>query len=244
METFDLTNERDRLALAARVFVYPPGPHRRKHGPTGYTDYESYRDWLRDEFSYRCVFSLFRETWPQTRFHIDHLVSQNERPDLVCNNDNLILLEARLNLVKGKRHVPDPCKVALDKCLLVHTGGDQMGCIEARDGNKIGEQIIRMLRLDSDDATQIRRDWIGILRYIPPVFLCVSTRLPMFRFVTMSPFMARNVSLTKGAAVRSWPAVPKGASDWAYSILSPNPRPSPKASMICFFRYETQSTIR
>jgi hypothetical protein len=166
METFDLTNERDRLALAARVFVYPPGPHRRKHGPTGYTVYESYRDWLRDEFSYRCVFSLFRETWPQTRFHIDHLVSQNERPDLVCDYDNLILLDARLNLVKGKRRVPDPCKVALDKCLLVHTDGDQMGCIEARDGNKIGEQIIRVLRLNSDDATQIRRDWIGILRSV------------------------------------------------------------------------------
>jgi hypothetical protein len=166
METFDLKNEHDRLALVERVFVYPEEPHQRKHGPTGYTDYESFRDWLRDEFSYRCVFSLFREPWPQTRFHIDHLIPQKERPDLVCDYDNLILLEGRLNLVKGKRRVPDPCKVALGKCLMVHTNGERMGCIEARDGSKIGEQIIRVLRLDSADATQIRRDWIGILRSV------------------------------------------------------------------------------
>jgi len=166
METFDLTNERDRLALVERVFVYPTEPHQRKHGPTGYTDYESFRDWLRDEFSYRCVFSLFRETWPQTRFHIDHLIPQKERSDLICDYNNLILLEGRLNLVKGKRRVPDPCKVALGKCLVVHTDGERMGCIEARDSSKVGEQIIRVLRLDSEDATQIRRDWIGILRSV------------------------------------------------------------------------------
>jgi hypothetical protein len=39
-------------------------------------------------------------------------------------------------------------------------------CIEARNGSKIGQQIIRVLRLDSDDATQMRRDWIGILRSV------------------------------------------------------------------------------
>lgn len=166
METFDLTRERDRLALVERVFDYPTEPHRRKHGPVGYTAYESYRDWLRDEFSYRCVFSLFRETWPQTRFHVDHLISQKARPDLVCDYHNLILLEGRLNLVKGKRRVPDPCKVALGKCLLVHTHGERMGCIEARNSSKVGEHIIKVLRLDSEDATQVRRDWLGILRSV------------------------------------------------------------------------------
>src|SRR5436190_11376792 len=124
METFDLTSERDRLALVERVFVYPDEPHQRKHGPVGYTDYESFRDWLRDEFSFRCVFSLYREAWPQTRFHIDHLISQKERPDLIYDYDNLILLEARLNLVKGKWRLPDPCKVALGKHLVVCTNGE------------------------------------------------------------------------------------------------------------------------
>lgn len=166
METFDLTIERDRLALVERVFVYPDEPHQRRHGPVGYTDYESYREWLRDEFSYRCVFSLLRESWPQIRFHIDHLISQKERPDLICDYDNLILLEGRLNLVKGKRRLPDPCKVALGKHLVVYTNGEQMGCIKALDGSEVGEWIIRVLRLDSDDATQTRRKWIGVLRSV------------------------------------------------------------------------------
>jgi hypothetical protein len=28
-------------------FTYPADPHLRRHGPTGYADYESYRPWLR-----------------------------------------------------------------------------------------------------------------------------------------------------------------------------------------------------
>lgn len=164
METLDLTKEQDRLAAVEKVFSYPNQVLSRKHAPSGYDSYESYRDWLRDDFGYRCVFSLVRETWPQTRFHIDHFISQQERPDLICNYDNLILLEGRLNLVKGKRRVPDPCKVVLGKCLFVHTNGERTGQIEARDGDKVGEQIIRVLRLDSDDATRVRRQLIGILR--------------------------------------------------------------------------------
>jgi hypothetical protein len=37
-------------------FEYPLMPHVRRHGPAGYDDYASYRDWLRDEFTFRCVF--------------------------------------------------------------------------------------------------------------------------------------------------------------------------------------------
>ena len=34
-------------------FVYPAAPLVRRHDPHGYADYASYRDWLRDEFSFR-----------------------------------------------------------------------------------------------------------------------------------------------------------------------------------------------
>ena len=162
MESFDLTRVSDRLAIAERVFSYPMKPHQRKHGPSGYASYESYRDWLRDDFSYRCVFSLVRETWPQTQFHIDHLVSQKDRPDLVCDYGNLILLAARLNLVKGKRRVPDPGKIVLGECLHVYASGDRVGEIEVR--NDTGKWLVRVLRLDSEDATKMRRQWLAILR--------------------------------------------------------------------------------
>ncbi len=36
-------------------FIYPARPHTRRHGPQGYAGYASYRPWLRDEFSFRCV---------------------------------------------------------------------------------------------------------------------------------------------------------------------------------------------
>ena len=44
-------------------FDYPRVPHVRRHGPLGYADYASYRPWLRDEFSFHCVYCLLREQW-------------------------------------------------------------------------------------------------------------------------------------------------------------------------------------
>lgn len=48
-------------------FNYPDAPHRRRHGPRGYADYASYRPWLRDEFTFRCVYCLLREQWGLVR---------------------------------------------------------------------------------------------------------------------------------------------------------------------------------
>lgn len=57
-------------------FEYPTEPHTRRHGPDGYQEYESYRDWLRDEFLFRCVYCLHREQWYDrgATFHIEHFV--------------------------------------------------------------------------------------------------------------------------------------------------------------------------
>jgi len=164
MDRLDLTSLDDRLAVAARVFSYPIEPHRRKPGPTGYRDYESYRDWLRDEFSYRCVYSLVREQWIDRRgnFDIDHFAPRVERPDLTCEYDNLLYLAHQINLIRNKRSLPDPCKLPLGECLRVHSHGDRIGEIEAL--NKAGEKIIRVLRLDNEDATGFRRRMLAILR--------------------------------------------------------------------------------
>jgi hypothetical protein len=166
MEGIDLHREADRLRVASRIFDYADALHRRRHGPSGYEDYESYRGWLRDEFSYRCVFSLIRETWigKASAFDIDHLKPQTGSPDLRCDYDNLLYLTHRLNLKKGKRPLVDPCRVALGKCLRVEPEGDQMG--EIFSLNQIGQKIINVLRLDSDDATEERKKWLRILRSV------------------------------------------------------------------------------
>ena len=45
------------------AFRYPPSALVRRHGPAGYSDYASFRPWLRDDFSFRRVYCLIRERW-------------------------------------------------------------------------------------------------------------------------------------------------------------------------------------
>jgi hypothetical protein len=47
------------------MFNYPDPRSGRRHGPVGYASYRSYRPWLRDEFTFRCVYCLKREQWGQ-----------------------------------------------------------------------------------------------------------------------------------------------------------------------------------
>ena len=105
-----------------------------------------------------------REQWISRRgnFDIDHFEPRADRPDLTCEYDNLLYLSHQINLIRNKKALPDPCNVALGDCLFVHTHGDRMGQIEAL--NDSGERIIRILRLDNDDATGFRRRVLAILR--------------------------------------------------------------------------------
>jgi hypothetical protein len=73
-------------------FTYPDRPHGRRHGPVGYADYTSYRPWLRDEFAFRCVYCLRRETMGQHfgEFAVDHFLPVKHRPDLTTVYTNLL----------------------------------------------------------------------------------------------------------------------------------------------------------
>lgn len=142
-------------------FAYSSSAHVRKHGPYGYRSYDSYRPWLRDEFRFRCVFCLYREQWPSARgwkWHVNHLRSRTDAPELTLDYDNLFYLCATCNGNKSAAVVSDPCKVPLGKCIRV--AGD--GSISAR--NRTGRLLIRTLRLDNDDYTRMRGLIIGILR--------------------------------------------------------------------------------
>lgn len=75
------------------AFTYPPAPVHRRHGPSGYADYESYRPWLRDEFDFRCVYCLWRENWcadGEDSFSVEHLLSRVAHPERDCDYDNLL----------------------------------------------------------------------------------------------------------------------------------------------------------
>jgi len=142
------------------AFEYPSSPHVRRHGPQGYTDYSSYREWLRDEFSFRCVFCLQREQWVQMHaaYHIDHLVPQALAPDLTCDYDNLLYVCSGCNALKTDLSVPDPCRIAYGCSVRVR--GD--GTIEAF--NRDGRRLIKVLRLDNADRTRYRRRMVQIIK--------------------------------------------------------------------------------
>ena len=79
-------------------FAYPAVPHARNHGPQGYTDYTSYRPWLRDEFSFRCVYCLFREQWGRVRgvYTLDHFLPVALHPGKATDYDNLLYVLRKL----------------------------------------------------------------------------------------------------------------------------------------------------
>jgi hypothetical protein len=134
-------------------FEYPTSPHARRHGPGGYKNYGSYRDWLRDEFTFRCVYCLHREQWYSRSgtFHIDHFVPVSIDPEGKCEYSNLLYACATCNEAKQDiLGVPDPCKVAFHQCLRI----TDEGRVQAL--NQHGEKLKQVLLLDSESNVRYR----------------------------------------------------------------------------------------
>lgn len=140
-------------------FIYPSGPHVRRHGPAGYADHASYRSWLRDEFSSRCVYCLLREQWGRVGglFGVDHFLPVANRPDLTADYDNLLFACSICNLAKRDEEIPDPLIVLTNAIVQVsedgrlHTESADAAC------------LIEILGLDTADAVEFRMTWIGIV---------------------------------------------------------------------------------
>ena len=144
----------------AHPFIYPAEPHIRRHGPFGYENYNSYRDWLRDEFCFRCVFCLKREQWDivDGNWDIDHFIPQCVDPGSALSYENLLYICHSCNILKSSHLVPDPCNVAYGQCLAVHDDGE----IEAL--NEDGEILIEMLRLKNKNRIYWRHLLISTFR--------------------------------------------------------------------------------
>ncbi len=148
------------IGTTPEPFTYPTASHVRQHGPYGYRDYESYRDWLRDEFSFRCVFCCRREQWGPVvgNWDIDHFAPQSLHPQNTLDYENLLYVCHTCNSIKNARSVLDPCRIAFGHCLKVR----EDGTITALDEN--GKVLIEQLRLNNKDHTKFRSLFIAILR--------------------------------------------------------------------------------
>lgn len=138
-------------------FEYPAAPHVRRHGPAGYKDYASYRDWLRDEFTFRCVFCLHREQWYGRKgtFDVEHFIPVAINPDGECDYTNLLYACTTCNSAKQDiLSVPDPCGIAFGECLKIQGTGEVLPL------NRDGKRLCEVLRLNSTSNVAHRSRWM------------------------------------------------------------------------------------
>ena len=149
-----------KLKDSPQPFAYPRESHVRRHGPFGYKDYGAFRPWLRDEFSFRCVFCLRREEWGIRRanWDIDHFIAQAIAPLRALEYENLLYVCRSCNSQKCIHLVPDPCRIGFGNCLKVVADGT----IHAL--NEEGELLIELLGLDDNDYVQFRKLIIGTVQ--------------------------------------------------------------------------------
>jgi hypothetical protein len=136
-------------------FAYADAPHVRKHGPSGYVRYQSYKDWLRDEFAFRCVYCLERERWypaGHAGFGVDHVMpkGQAQYEHLVCHYPNLVYACNRCNTAKAETILIDPCVEPYGEHLRVGDDGEITGLTPE------GCRVIDLLGLDRRRPTQER----------------------------------------------------------------------------------------
>ncbi|MES2788806.1 MAG: HNH endonuclease [Planctomycetota bacterium] len=148
------------MTLSA-AYDFPSGVHVRKHGPQGYSDYSAMKHWLRDEFTFRCVFCLDRETFAADgyrRFACEHYLPKSTRPDLRNDYDNLLYACNRCNWKKSELEVVSPEK--LDFRTLLKCNED--GCFAAIATE--GQDLIDTLDLNHPERVDIRKTFITLFR--------------------------------------------------------------------------------
>ncbi len=144
---------------SADAFRYPGQPLERRHGPSGYADYHSYRSWLRDEFTFRCVYCLIREQWGRVtgEFDLDHFLPQASHHGQATDYDNLLYACRPCNLRKCDNVLPDASQFLTREAVRIHPDGAIAGLTPE------AARIIRVLCLNSPAWKRWRRMWMRIV---------------------------------------------------------------------------------
>jgi hypothetical protein len=158
-----MSSTRDRPSPPA-VFAYPDARHVRRHGPRGYVEDEHYKPWLRDEFTFQCIYCRCREVWfpdGDRSFSVEHVHPTSLAREGLTAYDTLLYACCQCNAARGAALLPlDPCG-GLGKHLEVSGDGTIRGLTPA------GEDLIRICRLDRANLTAFRQlilDTLALLR--------------------------------------------------------------------------------
>ena len=143
---------------SASIFPYPTEPLARRHAPAGYRNYQEFKPWLRDEFSFRCVYCLEREMWYPDRadsFSVDHLSPQSEDPARVTDYANLVYSCTRCNSRKGEEVLlPGPELIGIH----LRIGPDGV----AEPLTPEGDILIDTFHLNDNPALSNRRHYLDL----------------------------------------------------------------------------------
>jgi hypothetical protein len=144
------------------IFTYPAVTHVRRHGPRGYIDDEHYKPWLRDEFTFRCVYCRCREVWfpdGDRHFSVEHLEPTSLAGNGLTDYDTLVYACCQCNAARKAILLPLDPAGDLDRHLEVLPDGT----IRGRTPN--GEDLIRICRLDRPNLTIFRQLLLDTLAY-------------------------------------------------------------------------------
>lgn len=155
----------DAIVQAARtVFAYPATEHQRRHGPRGYTSYRAFKPWLRDEFTFRCVYCLSRERWcpnGHEEFAVDHAVPRTVAPDKTCDYENLVYACQSCNRNRQNAELPmDLLQMPLSTHLWVASDGTVQAL------TREGRYLERICQLNRPLLVSFRRRMLGLIRFL------------------------------------------------------------------------------
>jgi hypothetical protein len=117
-------------------------------------DYGRYKDWLRDEFQFRCAYCLHREAWERRGwrvFQADHIIPQSVDESKINQYNNLVYCCDSCNGFKSDKVIPDPCRWPYGE----HYRFEPDGTVTAL--TKLGELYIEVLALDEAHLVKLRR---------------------------------------------------------------------------------------
>lgn len=135
-------------------FEYALQRHARRHGPVGYREWTAFKPWLRDDFTFRCTYCLFRERWYPSgadAFSVDHVVPRNRAAERICDYMNLVYACVRCNSLKRDVLTVDPTNEPLGLHLRLREDMTLEGLTPE------GNDLIDLLHLNCNAAIERRQ---------------------------------------------------------------------------------------
>lgn len=136
----------------------------RRHGPRGDEDRDSYKPWLRDEFDFRCVYCMCRETWSpngHAEFSIDHVLPVSIAPRKAALYDNMVYACVLCNASRQDQKLPfHPGEQALAEHLALADNGLLTGLTAA------GRDLIVRCHLNRPRLVECRQRTLRTVAYL------------------------------------------------------------------------------